>query len=195
MNAFNRIAMLLLSIAALAFGTIGLLLLGGLIHPAAVSPNGVFLRQWGFFTQLNGPDATTAAIVCAILVFVGLILLIFEILALIPRRREPAQFVVRQDGLGSVTVARSSVRDLVQYEAATVPGVVETREAVVGGSKELRVYVRTTLSPEAEAPQVGKQLQEKLQLALQRQLGLPVTEVRVSTQLVPFEQRAQRRVS
>jgi hypothetical protein len=194
MNSFNRIAMLLLSIVALAFGSIALLLLGGLIQPAAVSPNGVFLHQWSFFTQLNRPDATTAAIVCAVLAFVGLVILILEILDLIPGRREPDQVVVRQDGLGSVTVARSSVRDLVQYESATVPGVIETRQTVVEGSKDLRVYVRTTLSPEAEVPQVGQQLQEKLQLALQRHLGLPVAEVRVTTQLVPFEQRAQRRV-
>ena len=194
MNGFNRIAMLLLSIAALAFGSIALLLLGGLIQPAAVSPNGVLLGQWSFFTQLNEPDAKTAAIVCAVLAFVGLVILIFEILDLMPGRRQPDQFVVRQDGLGSVTVARSSVRDLVQYEAATVPGVIETRQTVVEGSKELRVYVRTALSPEVDAPQVGQQLQEKLQLALQRHLGLPVAEVRVTTQLVPFEQRARRRV-
>jgi uncharacterized alkaline shock family protein YloU len=192
MNGFNRIVMLLLSIAALAFGIIALLLLGGLIQPAAVSPYGVFLRQWEFLPQLNGPDATTAAIVCAVLAVVGLIVLILEILVLIPRRREPSdQLVVRQDELGSVTVDRSSVRDLVQYEAASVPGVIETRRAVVEGSKELRLYVRTALSPEAEATKVGQQLQEKLRLALQRFLGLPVVEVRVITQLVPFEQRGR----
>jgi uncharacterized alkaline shock family protein YloU len=192
MNGFNRIVMLLLSIAVLAFGSIALLLLGGLIQPAAVSPNGVFLRQWRFLTQLNGPDATTAAIVCAVLACVGLVVLILEILTLMPRRREPDQLVVRQDKLGSVTVDRSSVRDLVQYEAATVPGVIEARRAVVEGSKELRLYVRTALSPEAEATKVGQQLQEKLQLTVQRFLGLPVTEVRVTTQFVPFEQRARR---
>jgi uncharacterized alkaline shock family protein YloU len=192
MNGFNRIVMLLLSIAAFVFGSLALLVLGGLIQLAAVSPNGVLLRQWRFLTQLNGPDATTAAIVCAVLACVGLVILILEILTLIPRRRELDQLVVRQDELGSVTVDRRSVRDLVQYEAASVPGVIETRQAVVKGSKELRLSVRTALSPEAEATKVGQQLQEKLQLELQRFLGLPVAEVRVTTQLIPYEQRARR---
>jgi hypothetical protein len=190
MNVFNRIVMLLLSAALLAFGIIGLLLIGGLIAPAAVSPNGVLLRQWRFFTQLNTADATTAAIVCAVLALVGFILLILELL---PRRREPAQFLVRQDGQGKVTVARSSVRDLVQFEAAAVPGVMETRQAVDGGRKGLRVRVRASIAPEAEAPKVGETLQERVQTAIQRHIGLPVAEVQVATQIEPFEHRGRQR--
>jgi hypothetical protein len=189
-NVFNRIVMLVLSGASLAVGIIGLLLVGGLITPAAVSPNGVLLRQWRFFTQLNGTDATTATIVCVVLALVGIILLILEVL---PGRREPAQFVVRQDGLGRFTVARSSVGDLIQYEAAAIPGVMETRQVVHQGRKGLRVRVRASIAPEAEAPKVGETLQERVQTAIQRHIGLPVAEVQVATQIEPFEQRGRRR--
>ena len=188
MNVFNRIVILILSVASLAFGIIGLLLLGGLIAPAAVSPNGVLLRQWSVFTQLTAADATAAALVCAVLALVGLILLILELL---PGRREPAQFLVRQDGLGKVTVTRSSVQDLVQFEAAAVQGVMETRQAVDEGRKGLRVRVRASIAPEAEAPQVGKTLQERVQTAIQRHIGLPVDEVQVATQIEPFEHRGR----
>ncbi len=191
MNVFNRIVMLLLSLAALAFGIIVLMLVGGIITPLQVSPSGVLLNQWRFFTRLNTADANTAALVVAIIGVVGLIVLILE---LIPGPREPAQFVVKQDSLGKVTVARTSVRDLVQHEAAAMPDVMETRQEVNEGRKGLRVHVRTALSPEADAPRVGQMLQERIQQSIQRHIGLPVAEVQVATQIEPLEHHARRRV-
>jgi hypothetical protein len=191
MNVFNRIVMTLLSLAALAFGIIVLLLLGGIITPVQVSPYGILLRQWQFFTALNKADATTAAFVAAAIGIVGLIVLILELL---PGPRKPAQFVVKRDSLGKVTVAQTSVRDLVQYEASTIPEVLETRQQVIEKPKGLGVYVRSSLSPEADAPQIGQLLQERIQAAIQRHIGLPVAEVQVATQIEPLEQHARRRV-
>ena len=106
----------------------------------------------------------------------------------------PAQFVVREDSLGKVTVARSSVRKLVGYEAKTIPGVVETRQTVDKGRDGLRVQVRALLLPEVDAPEVGHTLQEKVQKSIQAHIGLPVTEVQVATQLEPFDKPRRRRV-
>ena len=191
MNVFNRIVMLLLSLAALAFGIIVLMLVGGIITPLQVSPSGVLLNQWRFFTRLNTADANTAALVAAIIGVVGLIVLILELL---PGPREPAQFVVKQDSLGKVTVARTSVQDLVQYEASAMPEVLETRQQVDEGRKGLRVHVRSSLSPEADAPKVGQMLQERIQQSIQRHIGLPVAEVQVATQIEPLEHHTRRRV-
>ncbi len=191
MNVFNRIVMFLLSLATLAFGVISLLLLGGVIRPVAVSPGGVLMSQWSFFTRLSTGDATSAAIVSVIVALVGLIVLILE---LIPGRREPAHYVIRQDGLGKVTVARTSVRDLVQHEAATVPGIMETRQEVDGGPKGLHIHVRTALAPDAEASAVGEALQVKIQQSVQHHIGVPVSAVDVATQIAPLDNRTRRRV-
>ena len=146
---------------------------------------------WRFFAQLNQADATIAVVVCTLVVIVALILLTLELTSI---GREPAQLVIRNDGLGQVTVARSSVRKLVGYEAAAVPGVIETRQAVEKGRDGLRVHIRALLLPEVDVPEVGHILQEKVQKSIQGHIGLPVTEVQVATQLEPLDRRRRRRV-
>jgi uncharacterized alkaline shock family protein YloU len=191
MNVFNRIIMILLSLAAIAFSIIVFLLVGGVVRPTQVSPGGLLLGLWHFFSQLNPADATIAVLVCALVVIAALILLIFELNIF---SREPAQLVVRQDGLGKVTVARNSVRKLVGHEAAAIPGVIETRQAVDEGRNGLRVHVRALLLPEADAPEVGHTLQERIQKAIQVHIGLPVAEVQVATQIEPFDKTRRPRV-
>ena len=191
MNVFNRIIVILLSLVAIAFSIIVFLLVGGVVRPTQVSPGGLLLGLWSFFAQLNPTNATIAVVVCALVVIVALILLILELNII---NREPAQFVVQEDSLGKVTVARSSVRKLVGYESATVPGVIETRQTVDKGRDGLRVRVRALLLPEVDAPAVGHTLQEKVQQSIQGHIGLPVAEVQVATQLEPFEKPRRRRV-
>ena len=191
MNVFNRIIVILLSLAAIAFSIIVFLLVGGVVRPTQVSPGGLLLGLWSFFAQLNPTNATIAVVVCSLVVIVALILLILELNII---NREPAQFVVQEDSLGKVTVARSSVRKLVGYESATVPGVIETRQTVDKGRDGLRVQVRALLLPEVDAPAVGHTLQEKVQQSIQGHIGLPVAEVQVATQIEPFEKPRRRRV-
>jgi len=191
MNVFNRSYMILLSLIAIAFSIIVFLLVGGVVRPTQVSPGGLLLGLWSFFAQLNPTNATIAVIVCALVVIVAVIVFILELNIL---GREPAQFVVREDSLGKVTVARSSVRRLVGYESMTIPGVVETRQTVDKGRDGLRVQVRALLLPEVDAPAVGQTLQEKVQQSIQGHIGLPVTEVQVATQLEPFEKPRRRQV-
>jgi len=191
MNVFNRSFMILLSLIAIAFSIIVFLLVGGVVRPTQVSPGGLLLGLWSFFAQLNPTNTTIAVIVCALVVIVAVIVFILELNIL---GREPAQFVVREDRLGKVTVARSSVRRLVGYESMTIPGVVETRQTVDKGRDGLRVQVRALLLPEVDAPAVGQTLQEKVQQSIQGHIGLPVTEVQVATQLEPFEKPRRRQV-
>jgi len=191
MNVFNRIIVILLSLVAIAFSVIVFLLVGGVVRPTQVSPGGLLLGLWSLFAQLNPTNATIAVVVFALVVIVALILLILELNII---NREPAQLVVQEDSLGKVTVARSSVRKLVGYESATVPGVIETRQTVDKGRDGLRVQVRALLLPEVDAPAVGHTLQEKVQQSIQGHIGLPVAEVQVATQIEPFEKPRRRRV-
>ena len=191
MNVFNRIFMILLSLVAIAFSIIVFLLIGGVIRPAQVSPWGFLFNLWSFFAQLNATNATIAVVAFAIVVIIALLLLILELSII---GREPAQFVIRNDSLGQVTVAPSSISRLVGYEAKSIPGVVETRQTVDKGRDGLRVHIRALLVPEVDAPAVGHMLQEKVQKSIQEHIGLPVTGVQVATQLEPFDKPQRRRV-
>ena len=191
MNVFNRIFMIILSLAAIAFSIIVFLLTGGVVRPAQVSPGGFLLGLWGFFAGMNATDATIAVVVCVIVVILALILLVLELNIF---QRESAQLVVRQDSLGKVTGARSSVRKRVGYEAAAVPGVIDTRQAVDERRNGLRVHLRVLLFPEVDAPAVGHTLQERVQKAIQTHIGLTVYEVQVATQIEPFEKSQRPRV-
>jgi uncharacterized alkaline shock family protein YloU len=191
MNVFNRSIMILLSLVAIAFSILVFLLVGGVIRPAQVSPGGFLFNLWSFFAQLNSTNATIAVLICALVVIVAVILLLFELTIL---GRAPAQLVLRNDSLGQVTVAPSSVRRLVGYTAKSIEGVVETRQTVKKGRDGLRVHIRALLVPEVDAPEVGHMLQEKVQKSFHEHLGLPVTEVQVATQLEPFDKPRRRRV-
>ena len=191
MNVFNRIIVILLCLIAIAFSIIVFLLVGGILRPTQVSPGGFLSGLWSFYTQLSPTYATIAAIAFALMLILALLILILEFVNL---RRRADQFVVREDSLGNVTVARSSVRKLVGYEAKGIPGVIETRQSVDKGRNGLRVQVRALLIPEVNAPEVGHTLQEKVQKSIQAHMGLDVIEVQVATQLEPFDKPRRRRL-
>jgi hypothetical protein len=79
MNIFNRFFMTLLSLALLLIGVIGLLLSVRMIHPRDVSPNGYFLRQWTFLTDLNAADTRTAMLLFIGFCVIGFLLLMMEL--------------------------------------------------------------------------------------------------------------------
>jgi hypothetical protein len=191
MNVFNRIVMILVCLIAIAFSIIVFLLVGGIIRPDQVSPGGFLSGLWSFYSQLNPSNATIAAVAFAFVLIVALIILILEFATL---RGGSDQFVVREDSIGKVTVARSSVRKLVGYEAKAIPEVIETRQTVDKGRDGLRVHVRALLFPEVNAPEVGHTLQEKVQKSIQGHMGLDVVEVQVATQLEPFDKPRRRRL-
>ena len=191
MNVFNRMIVILLCLLAIAFSIIVFLIIGGVIRPSQVSPGGFLAGLWSFYSQLSPTYATIAAIAFALMLIIAIAIVILEFVNI---RRRADHFVVREDSLGKVTVARSSVRKLVGYEAKSVPGVIETRQSVDKGGKGLRVQVRALLFPEVNAPEVGRTLQEKVQQAIQRHMGIDVAEVQVATQLDPFDKPRRRRV-
>lgn len=191
MNAFNRVVLIILAVVAIVFSTTVFLLTGGVVRPSQISPGGLLSGLWSFFADLDSAEATIAVAVCVLVVILAVILLLLELNVF---QREPTELVVRQDRLGTVTIARSSVRKLVGHEAAAVPGVMETRQAVDERLGGLRVHMRVLLFPEADAPVVGHTLQERVQQAIQTHVGLTVSEVQVATQLEPFEKSRRPRV-
>jgi uncharacterized alkaline shock family protein YloU len=179
-NAFNRILLLVLGALALVAGVIVLLIVTQVVHPTDVSPGGFLGDFWQGFAHLSGVSAITAVIISILVALAGLALLIVELL---PPPREAPTYVVRKDGLGTVTVARKSVRQVAQYEATQIAGVREVRSEVRNGADGIHIIAHASLAPDTVAPAVGEQLQVNIKEAVQRHLGLPVAEVQVHTQV------------
>ena len=191
-NGFNRLFMLVLSFVSFGFGIVVLLLLGRWISPAEVSPNGtIMFDQWNFFAQSRVFNPLLGIIVGGVCAFAGLVGFIFQAL---PRKRESSVLVVRHDSQGKVTMDRSSVRDLVQYEVASMPDVIETHQDVKMRRDGLHVHVRSSLAPGTDANRVGRELQEKLRSSLQQRVGVPVANIAVETQFAPLNRHSRRRV-
>ena len=191
MNTFNRMAMIVVSLMLLFVGLIGILLLNGAIRPSNLNV-WLLYNLALYIAARRGVDFGPATAVCIVLALIGLAILILELL---PRRRETARYVVRQDSLGTVTVERSSIADLVQHEARRVPGVLEVHPEVSSRPDGLHVFTRTTVEPEVEAPTLGQELQERIKTSVQSHMGLPVAEVRIATQTAPLDKRKRRRVA
>ncbi|HEY7021529.1 MAG TPA: alkaline shock response membrane anchor protein AmaP [Ktedonobacterales bacterium] len=179
-NAFNRILLLVLGALALVAGVIALLLVAQVIHPADVSLGGFLQDFWQGIANLSGGSAITAVIISILVALAGLALIVVELL---PPPREAPTYVVRKDGLGTVTVARKSVRQVAQYEATQIAGVREVRSEVRNGADGIHIITHASLAPDTVAPAVGEQLQVNIKEAVQRHLGLPVAEVQVHTQV------------
>jgi uncharacterized alkaline shock family protein YloU len=198
MNIFNRIVMLVLALIVFAFGATTFLLLTGIVVPENSYLRAILAlySAWRAVALLRGATTNIAVLVALLLAIVGLVVIILEVLPLgrLFRRREPKQYVVRQDSLGQVTLGRSMVRDLVQHVAEDVPGVVHADEPEVkDGADGLRISTRASLAWDADAPAVGQQLQERVKDSVQTQLGLPVAEVHVTAQTTPVVKDQRRR--
>jgi uncharacterized alkaline shock family protein YloU len=201
MNVVNRVIMIVASLIVFAFGTIIFLLLTNIIIPSNSYLRSVLAlySAWQSVALVKGMSANGLIIISFIIGLIGLIFLILELMPLrriFGRRRESKQYIVHQDPLGEVTVARSMVTDLVQHEAAGVPGVTQVIEdpQVKDSPNGLRVSTRAAVSWDANAPGVGQMLQERIKDSIQTHLGLSVAEVTVATQAAPQVKTSGRRV-
>jgi uncharacterized alkaline shock family protein YloU len=201
MNVVNRIIMIVASLLVFAFGTVVFLLLTNIIIPSNTYLRGILglYSAWQSVALIKGMSANGLIIIALIVGLIGLIFLILELLPfrrVFGRRREGRKYVVHQDPLGVVSVARSMVTNLVQHEAAGVPGVTQVVEdpQVKDSPSGLRVSTRAAISWDANAPGVGQMLQERIKDSIQTHLGLSVAEVTVATQAAPEVKTSGRRV-
>ena len=199
MNLVNRIIMTVAALVIFAFGTTTFLLLTGI-----VVPGNQFLRNilalyaaYRAIVLLRGGSGNTAILISLLIGLVGLVFVILEILPIgrLFRRREEKRYVVRQDSLGEVSVQRSMVSELVQHETEATSGVIAAAPEVKDGPNGLRVSIRAKLAWDADAPTIGQEVQERIKESVQTHLGLPVAEVRVTTQAAPPIRESQRRVA
>lgn len=192
MNIVNRLLMILILIALLIVFVAILLVTLGWTEPATLAPNDWFQRRLADFQDLSGSDWNWALAVSIAVIVISLILLVLE---LMPGRREPSRLVVKQDGMGRVTMSLDSIRNLVDWEAAQESGVLESQSQVREEPDGLRVHSRVSLEPKANAAEVTEHLQERIRSSIEQRIGKHVSQVTVDSQLEPLSgDRNRRRV-
>jgi hypothetical protein len=184
MNVFNRVLIILLDLLLLVVTSAVLLVSFGLARPEQLAPTSWWQDRLVPFTQLAFATWGWTVGICGALFLLGLLLLFFE---LRPPPREAPQLVLKQDGLGRVTVTRDGVRELVGREAGRVAGVMEVRPRVEENSKGMRILCRTSVDPTANMPELTREVQERVKAAVEHHLGRQVAEVRVDAQLEPLD--------
>lgn len=201
MNVFNRIVVMLLEALLIAGAALVLLVTLGALAPQQVLPAGTSetaLGQWlESFTAMPPTMTLLVTLLAGLSILLGLFLLALE-LRPAPQERTLA---IREDGLGRVTVRLESVRDLIVYTAAHLPGVLQVKPTIDRGPQGLTIHCRTSLTPEAHIPQVTAELQSRIKQTIERHLGMKVAVVTVQAQLeplagmeIPHRSRAARRV-
>ncbi len=187
MNVFNRIVVLLLLLLLLAGAILILLITFGVVTPQQLLPTSIVttgLRQWlASFAQMEPTAALLTTVVAVLVILVSLWVLYLELRLSTPTEET---IRIREDGLGTVTVRRDSVRSLILHTASTLPDVLQVNPRVHTGPDGVTVQCRTSLTPDADVPAVTAELQRRIKEAVERYLGMRVANVTVNTQLEPL---------
>jgi uncharacterized alkaline shock family protein YloU len=178
-NALNRVLVIILDALMIIGIVLILLVVLGIAQPDQLAPSLGLPALLRPFADLSGQALTwTLAILIGLLVL-GLILLSFEV------RVPPAvpPLMIKQDGLGRVTVSLSAVNEIMDRAASQVSGVMGVRSQVEESRKGLRVRSQITVNPTVNVAQVTSEVQEAIKVAAEQQLGRPAEEVDVRAQL------------
>lgn len=188
-HTMNWLFTVLLALAVIVASIAVLIVAVGWFSPGQVAVTPWMRDQLQLFTNLSGDAWARTVSISGALIFVGLIVLIID---LIPGPRQPSQLIVSQDGLGVVRIRRDSVTDLVNWEAATIPGVRETESHTDEDAGSLLIRCRVSLGPDANATEVAETLQARIKAAVEHHVGRAVSQVAVDTQLAPLSNHRSR---
>src|SRR5262245_10729034 len=145
MNVFNRVLVTVIALLAIA-SAVCLLLMTSQLAPASWSDN-LLALAW----QSDPVVRNWTMTVCFVTIAIGLLLLVLELRSALRRRR----LLLKDDGLGQVTVSLRGVEDLVRREAIRLPGIVNVSSRVSEAEDGLHILERVAVAPEANIPEVS----------------------------------------
>jgi hypothetical protein len=184
MNALNRIVASLLLAAVAVVAVTTLLVLMHVARPEEFAVGPWLGGGLAHLAALAAPARWWAVAAAGGAFVVGIALLYLEIATLAPR--QPPRLVLRQSGLGTVTVQVDGIRALASREAASVDGVRDARTMLRGSDDGLRLACRVAVDPHADLPALSRTVQERVRDAVQHHLGETVTEVSIDAQATPL---------
>ena len=183
MNLFNRLLIILASLIILVSAVMVLLVTLDIYAPADLAPSAWFQDRLTPYANL---DSTTSDWTVGISIAVIVVSLLLLGLELWPRSSGPRRLVIKEDGLGQVTMTRNSIRDIVNWEASQTEGVMEAQSQVEEESDGLRIVCRVALDPQVDAPEVTHTLQERIKTSVEHHVGRHVSQVAIDTQVAPL---------
>jgi len=169
MSVFNRLLIILLAILLLV--ATGAVLLG-ILQPTQLEPGRWFVDRLMPFAQLDPTLRDWTLGVGVVLFLPALVLLVIE---LRPAPHPDPWIMLKDDGLGRVTVARDGVRELSDREASHVVGVMSARSRVEETPTGLTIVCRISVDPTRSIPEMSQELRDRLEAVVEHHLGLPVT--------------------
>lgn len=107
-------------------------------------------------------------------------------------RRRPSQTVVHENELGEVRISLGAIESLVRKVARQVKGVREIRSTVINRPGGITVYLRGTVSPETNIPEVSDEIQKTVRTYVKNVVGIGINEVQVYVENISNEVRRGR---
>lgn len=182
MPLFNRIMMIVGSICLIMGSSSVFLITIGVINPQEWVPT-PWHEVFTLFTHLDPSRGWSVVGICFGGLIVGLFLLTLELRS--HSNKVPA-LVVEKDDLGKITASMSSIQDLVNREAENIEGVRESLTHIQNSSRGIHLQCRLSVTPHANASQLGQQVQERIKTAVEHFLGKPVLGIDLQTQITPL---------
>ncbi len=188
MNIFNRLLVIVITLAVLGAATLLILLTANLVMPEQLTTWSWLLARIQAIDAFAARHQVTTILVSLTVLLLGMTLLYYEL-----RLASRPQLVLRQDDLGRMTVSLAGVGELANHAAKQVTGVLEASTRVKAKAKGLRILSRVSVDRSARLADISKQLQERIRTTLEEHLGYPVTNVSVMAQLSPLNRRSPAR--
>lgn len=194
MNVLNRFLVILFDLAIIAAGTALLLIAVRVVSPEQLAPSSSAVVSAWLIPKLQAFDSLQSwsrfqgAVICALVILFGLLFLYLESRAL--WSSEP-RLKLKEDTMGTVTVALKGVRDLVNREVSATDGVLEVMSQVKPKRKGLFIQSRISVAPSVNIVELGNQLQEQIKTVIENHLSYPVSGVSVNAQIAPLKGQAK----
>lgn len=185
MSIFNRLLIILLSLALLVAAGAILLVTLGIVEPAQLALTSWIEDRLEPFTTLSERDQIVTSAVCGGLLVIGLLLLLFEL----KPPGDDGRMTLTRDARGRVTVKRDGIAALADRETLQIPGVMESRARVDEDGKRVRIRERVSVERGAQVAATTEAIRERVKTAVEQHVGKPVADVRVDAQLEPLDRR------
>ena len=184
MSVFNRLVVVIVSIAILSAAVVTALVAAG------VSTPDVLLYGW-FESQLqtvaNASGSSVAGIIAiSVAIALGMIaILFFEIVPL----RTPTSFLISSTQEGIITIDIESVCALAEATRGTIHSVRNIKCSIRESAEGLLISCRASVVLGTNMPEVGAELQSKIKESVEHFTSLPVAQVDIKLRYESVEAR------
>ena len=182
MGIFNRVAVLIISLAILAGAVITLLVATELSTPDIIG-SGWLESQLQRAADATGGSAAAIIAVCVIVALGMIALLVFEL----SPYRKPVPLLISSSEKGIATIDKESVCVLAEAIAASSQYVRYVECSVKERTGGLLVTCRASVALGCNVPELSAELQSNIKQSVEQMTGLPVVQVDVKTKYESVE--------